>query len=398
MVFLRRLGEYEMTEFLVRHFVKDYENTSKVSVRTAYGVLASGVGIFCNVLLTIAKMVIGILLHSVSVTADAFNNLSDAASSIITLVGFDIAGKPADEDHPFGHGRMEYVSGLVVSILILMMGFELFKTSVEKVIHPEVITEQWISYVILAISIALKFWMYLFNKGIGWRIHSETMKATAADSLNDCISTAAVVGGMLVFHYFHLNIDGIVGIFVACFVLWGGYESIKDTLNPLLGESPDPELIAKITETVLNHKMVIGVHDIVVHDYGPGRRIVSLHAEVPYNKDMMEVHDLMDHIEMRLMEEYHCEATIHMDPVVTDDEEVNETRKEVFNIVKKYDKTLSVHDFRMVKGPTHTNVIFDLVVPYGKEYDPERIVKDIKEEIKNEMVGKYYAVIRIDRF
>ncbi len=224
------------------------------------------------------------------------------------------------------------------------------------------------------------------------------MKATAADSLNDCISTAAVVGGMLVFHYFHLNIDGIVGIFVACFVLWGGYESIKDTLNPLLGESPDPELIAKITETVLNHKMVIGVHDIVVHDYGPGRRIVSLHAEVPYNKDMMEVHDLMDHIEMRLMEEYHCEATIHMDPVVTDDAEVNETRKEVLEIVEKYDKTLSVHDFRMVKGPTHTNVIFDLVVPYGKEYDPERIVKDIKEEIKNEMVGKYYAVIRIDRF
>ena len=387
-----------MTDILVKLFVKDYKDVEKVSVRTAYGVLASGVGIFCNVLLTIAKMVIGILLHSVSVTADAFNNLSDAASSIITLVGFDIAGKPADEDHPFGHGRMEYVSGLVVSILILMMGFELFKTSVEKVIHPEVITEQWISYVILAISIALKFWMYLFNKGIGWRIHSETMKATAADSLNDCISTAAVVGGMLVFHYFHLNIDGIVGIFVACFVLWGGYESIKDTLNPLLGESPDPELIAKITETVLNHKMVIGVHDIVVHDYGPGRRIVSLHAEVPYNKDMMEVHDLMDHIEMRLMEEYHCEATIHMDPVVTDDAEVNETRKEVLEIVEKYDKTLSVHDFRMVKGPTHTNVIFDLVVPYGKEYDPERIVKDIKEEIKNEMVGKYYAVIRIDRF
>ena len=386
----------KMTEFLVEHFVKNYEKD--VEVRTAYGILASFVGIGCNLILFAAKLAVGLVINSISVMADAFNNLSDAASSIIGFVGVKMAEKPADEDHPFGHGRMEYVSGLVVSILILMMGFELFKTSVEKVIHPEVITEQWISYVILAISIALKFWMYLFNKGIGWRIHSETMKATAADSLNDCISTAAVVGGMLVFHYFHLNIDGIVGIFVACFVLWGGYESIKDTLNPLLGESPDPELIAKITETVLNHKMVIGVHDIVVHDYGPGRRIVSLHAEVPYNKDMMEVHDLMDHIEMRLMEEYHCEATIHMDPVVTDDAEVNETRKEVLEIVEKYDKTLSVHDFRMVKGPTHTNVIFDLVVPYGKEYDPERIVKDIKEEIKNEMVGKYYAVIRIDRF
>lgn len=202
-----------------------------------------------------------------------------------------------------------------------------------------------------------------------------------------------IVGGM--FTTVVLLFSGLTRVWL---VLWGGYESIKDTLNPLLGESPDPELIAKITETVLNHKMVIGVHDIVVHDYGPGRRIVSLHAEVPYNKDMMEVHDLMDHIEMRLMEEYHCEATIHMDPVVTDDAEVNETRKEVLEIVEKYDKTLSVHDFRMVKGPTHTNVIFDLVVPYGKEYDPERIVKDIKEEIKNEMVGKYYAVIRIDRF
>ena len=385
-----------MTDILVKLFVKDYKDVEKVSVRTAYGVLASGVGIFCNVLLTIAKMVIGILLHSVSVTADAFNNLSDAASSIITLVGFDIAGKPADEDHPFGHGRMEYVSGLVVSILILMMGFELFKTSVEKVIHPEVITEQWISYVILAISIALKFWMYLFNKGIGWRIHSETMKATAADSLNDCISTAAVVGGMLVFHYFHLNIDGIVGIFVACFVLWGGYESIKDTLNPLLGESPDPELIAKITETVLNHKMVIGVHDIVVHDYGPGRRIVSLHAEVPYNKDMMEVHDLMDHIEMRLMEEYHCEATIHMDPIVTDDKEVLAMKAKVEEMVHFLDESFSMHDFRMVKGSTRTNLIFDVEVPRKTSYTDNEIVNWLKERIHELPGSKYFAVIQID--
>ena len=340
-----------MTNLLISLFIKDKENVKDAKVRNAYGKMAGIVGICCNIFLFATKFFAGIITGAISITADAFNNLSDAASSIITLVGFGMAGKPADEDHPFGHGRMEYVSGLV-----------------------------------------------MFNKGIGWRIHSETMKATAADSLNDCISTAAVVGGMLVFHYFHLNIDGIVGIFVACFVLWGGYESIKDTMNPLLGESPDPELIAKITETVLNHKMVIGVHDIVVHDYGPGRRIVSLHAEVPYNKDMMEVHDLMDHIEMRLMEEYHCEATIHMDPVVTDDEEVNETRKEVFNIVKKYDKTLSVHDFRMVKGPTHTNVIFDLVIPYGKDYEPEKIVKDLKQKIKDEMQGKHYAVIRVDRF
>lgn len=386
-----------MTNLLISLFIKNKDHVEDSSVRNAYGKMAGIVGIMCNLFLFAGKFFAGVITGAISITADAFNNLSDAASSIITLVGFDMAGKPADKDHPFGHGRMEYVSGLVVSLLILMMGVELFKSSVEKVLHPEVISEQWISYMILVVSIFVKFWMYMFNRSIGWKIHSETMKATASDSLNDCVSTAAVFGGMLIFHYFHLNVDGVVGIVVACFVLWGGYESVRDTLNPLLGESPDPELVTKIKEMVLRHEMVIGVHDIVVHDYGPGRRIVSLHAEVPATENIMEVHDVMDHIEMRLMEEYHCEATIHMDPVVTNDEEVTETKKEVQDLVKGYDPDLSIHDFRMVKGPTHTNVIFDLLIPYGKKYQQEKVVEDIKKKVKEEMPGNHYAVIRVDR-
>lgn len=386
-----------MTNLLISLFIKNKEHVEDSNVRNAYGKMAGIVGIMCNLFLFAGKFFAGVITGAISITADAFNNLSDAASSIITLVGFDMAGKPADKDHPFGHGRMEYVSGLVVSLLILMMGVELFKSSVEKVLHPEVISEQWISYMILVVSIFVKFWMYMFNRSIGWKIHSETMKATASDSLNDCVSTAAVFGGMLIFHYFHLNVDGVVGIVVACFVLWGGYESVRDTLNPLLGQSPDPELVTKIKEMVLRHEMVIGVHDIVVHDYGPGRRIVSLHAEVPATENIMEVHDVMDHIEMRLMEEYHCEATIHMDPVVTNDEEVTETKKEVQDLVKGYDPDLSIHDFRMVKGPTHTNVIFDLLIPYGKKYQQEKVVEDIKKKVKEEMPGNHYAVIRVDR-
>ncbi|WP_443770374.1 cation diffusion facilitator family transporter [Anaerostipes sp.] len=386
-----------MTNLLISLFIKNKDHVEDSNVRNAYGKMAGIVGIMCNLFLFAGKFFAGVITGAISITADAFNNLSDAASSIITLVGFDMAGKPADKDHPFGHGRMEYVSGLVVSLLILMMGVELFKSSVEKVLHPEVISEQWISYMILVVSIFVKFWMYMFNRSIGWKIHSETMKATASDSLNDCVSTAAVFGGMLIFHYFHLNVDGVVGIVVACFVLWGGYESVRDTLNPLLGESPDPELVTKIKEMVLRHEMVIGVHDIVVHDYGPGRRIVSLHAEVPATENIMEVHDVMDHIEMRLMEEYHCEATIHMDPVVTNDEEVTETKKEVQDLVKGYDPDLSIHDFRMVKGPTHTNVIFDLLIPYGKKYQQEKVVEDIKKKVKEEMPGNHYAVIRVDR-
>lgn len=315
-----------MTKLLISLFVKNSDNVTDAKVRSAYGTLGGMVGIICNLLLFAGKFFAGIITGAISITADAFNNLSDAASSIITLIGFYIAGKPADEDHPFGHGRMEYVSGLIVSLAILLMGFELLKSSIEKIIHPENITFQIISVVILIVSILVKFWMAVFNKNIGNRIQSEAMNATATDSLNDCISTAAVLGGMLIFYFLGYNLDGIIGVLVACFVLWGGYGAIKDTLNPLLGELPDPQLVDNIEDMVMRHDMVIGVHDMIVHDYGPGRRIVSLHAEVPYTVDIMEAHDMIDHIEMRLMQEYQCEATIHMDPVVTDDEETTKTK------------------------------------------------------------------------
>ena len=386
-----------MTKLLISLFVKNSGNVTDAKVRSAYGTLGGMVGIICNLLLFAGKFFAGIITGAISITADAFNNLSDAASSIITLIGFYIAGKPADEDHPFGHGRMEYVSGLIVSLAILLMGFELLKSSIEKIIHPENITFQIISVVILIVSILVKFWMAVFNKNIGNRIQSEAMNATATDSLNDCISTAAVLGGMLIFYFLGYNLDGIIGVLVACFVLWGGYGAIKDTLNPLLGELPDPQLVDNIEDMVMRHDMVIGVHDMIVHDYGPGRRIVSLHAEVPYTVDIMEAHDMIDHIEMRLMQEYQCEATIHMDPVVTDDEETTKTKEKIQTLIDQYDKTLSIHDFRMVTGKTHTNVIFDLVVPYGKKYDVKKILKDIRQKIREEMPGQYFAVIKVDR-
>ena len=386
-----------MTKLLIPLFVKNSGNVTDAKVRSAYGTLGGMVGIICNLLLFAGKFFAGIITGAISITADAFNNLSDAASSIITLIGFYIAGKPADEDHPFGHGRMEYVSGLIVSLAILLMGFELLKSSIEKIIHPENITFQIISVVILIVSILVKFWMAVFNKSIGNRIQSEAMNATATDSLNDCISTAAVLGGMLIFYFLGYNLDGVIGVLVACFVLWGGYGAIKDTLNPLLGELPDPQLVDNIEDMVMRHDMVIGVHDMIVHDYGPGRRIVSLHTEVPYTVDIMEAHDMIDHIEMRLMQEYQCEATIHMDPVVTDDEETTKTKEKIQTLIDQYDKTLSIHDFRMVTGKTHTNVIFDLVVPYGKKYDVKKILKDIRQKIREEMPGQYFAVIKVDR-
>lgn len=386
-----------MTDVLISLFIKNRDNIKDAGVRNAYGILGGIVGILCNVILFVGKFFAGMVTGAISITADAFNNLSDAASSIITLAGFYMAGKPADEDHPFGHGRMEYVSGLVVALAILLMGVELLKSSVEKILHPEVITFQIVSIVILLVSILVKLWMAVFNRKIGEKIQSETMKATAKDSLNDCISTIAVLVGMLIFRFLGYNLDGFIGVLVACFVLWGGYEAVKDTMNPLLGETPDPELVKNIEEMVLRHKIVIGVHDMIVHDYGPGRRIVSLHAEVPANIDILEAHDMIDHIEMRLMQEYHCEATIHMDPVVIDDEETMKTKQMVEELVHAYDETLSIHDFRMVSGKTHTNVIFDMVIPYGKEYHVKQIVKDIREIIHREMPGHYFAVIKVDR-
>ena len=387
-----------MITFLASLFIKDSKNYKEPSVRQAYGVLSGAVGIGLNILLFFGKWLAGTISGSIAITADAFNNLSDAGSSIITLIGFRLSGQEPDPEHPFGHGRMEYISGLLVSVAILVMGFELIGSSIGKLRSPEPIESSALVFGILIASILVKLYMFFYNHSLSKKIESAAMKATSVDSLSDTVATTLVLIATLISKYTGLLLDGWFGILVGLFILYTGGSTLKETIDLLLGQPPKQEFIDEVKEIVLGHSMVHGVHDLIVHDYGPGRVMISLHAEVDVNGDIQDIHEQIDHIEHELQEKLHCSATIHMDPVVTDDAEVNETRKEVLEIVEKYDKTLSVHDFRMVKGPTHTNVIFDLVVPYGKEYDPERIVKDIKEEIKNEMVGKYYAVIRIDRF
>ena len=328
--------------------------------------------------------------------ADAFNNLSDAGSSFITLIGFRFAGKKPDIDHPFGHGRFEYISGFVVSMAILMMGFELAKSSISKIIHPEKIETSIVSMVILVISIAVKLYMVFYNKTIGNKINSSAMKATATDSLSDAVATTFVLVSMLVMRFTGINIDGYTGAIVAVFILLAGYNAAKDTLNPLLGKNPEPEFVDAIKDIVMSHEKVVGIHDMVVHDYGPGRVMVSLHAEVPGDGDIFELHDSIDHIERELTEKLGCDAVIHMDPIETNNEVVRQLKEKVENGVKLLIDGATIHDFRMVQGPTHTNVIFDVVVPYS--------VKDSNEEVKEKVCKMvqiidetYFAVVNIDR-
>ncbi len=385
-----------MIQFLVNRFIKDADNVTNANVRQKYGQLAGGVGIACNLLLFLLKLAAGLMTGAVSVMADAFNNLSDAGSSVVTLIGFHMAGKPADPEHPFGHGRIEYLSGLFVAVAILFMGYELIKSSVDKILHPAELEFQLISVLILSAAIGLKLWMAYFNQKLGERISSEAMKATAADSLSDCISTAAVLAGMLIFRFFHWNLDGYIGAVVAVLVLFAGYHAVKDTIQPLLGSVPDPEVVAQITETVLAEPMILGIHDMVVHDYGPGRRMVSLHAEVSYQVDILEAHDVIDNIEKRLEHQFHYEATIHMDPIVTDDEELKSAKEMVENLVRQENTAWMIHDFRMVRGNSHTNVIFDLVVSAGDMVHTKEIEEEMQKKI-HEADTHYYAVIKVEQ-
>lgn len=385
-----------MTEFLIRHFVKDYEQTEKVSVRTQYGTLASVVGIFCNVLLFAAKAVIGLLMHSISVTADAFNNLSDAGSSVVTLVGFKLAGQKADDGHPFGHGRMEYLAGLLVSLMILLVGVELGRSSIGKILRPEAVDFSLVSTGILAASILVKLWMGQFNRGLGRKIGSAAMAATAADSLSDAVATAAVLAGTLVNRFAHVNIDGWVGLAVAVFILRSGWGAAKDTINPLLGESPDPELVKQLRELVLSHPQVVGMHDLIIHDYGPGRRLCSFHAEVPQDADILDAHDAIDHIEREIKEKFGIETTVHMDPIATADEKVNQLRRQVADLARVVEPEMTIHDFRVVRGPTHTNVIFDAVVPHKCRLTDEEVLQRLRRAV-SALDPAYQAVIQIDR-
>lgn len=385
-----------MVELLARVFLKEAKDTESPETRQAYGVLCGSVGIFFNVLLAAGKFIAGLLSGSIAIMADAANNLSDAGSSLIVLFGFKLAGQKPDPDHPFGHGRVEYISGLLVSMLIIYMAVELLKSSVDAILHPGEITFEPVILIILLASILVKFYMFLYNRKIGKKIRSEAMLATAMDSLSDMGATAVVLASMIVSYYTNLQIDGICGILVALLIFYAGFNSAKETINPLLGQPPEPEFVHRIEEIVTSEEEIIGIHDLIVHNYGPGRVMISLHAEVPADGDILALHDMIDNVEHRLKSELHCAAVIHMDPVSTKDAQTLELKRVVTEYVKEIDPVLSIHDFRVVKGPTHTNLIFDMVVPFDFAV-PDVDLADMVQKKIWKYNPVYFAVIEIDK-
>lgn len=385
-----------MITFLASLFIKDSKNYKEPSVRQAYGVLSGAVGIGLNILLFFGKWLAGTISGSIAITADAFNNLSDAGSSIITLIGFRLSGQEPDPEHPFGHGRMEYISGLLVSVAILVMGFELIGSSIGKLRSPEPIESSALVFGILIASILVKLYMFFYNHSLSKKIESAAMKATSVDSLSDTVATTLVLIATLISKYTGLLLDGWFGILVGLFILYTGGSTLKETIDLLLGQPPKQEFIDEVKEIVLEHSMVHGVHDLIVHDYGPGRVMISLHAEVDVNGDIQDIHEQIDHIEHELQEKLHCSATIHMDPIVTDDKEVLAMKAKVEEMVHFLDESFSMHDFRMVKGSTRTNLIFDVEVPRKTSYTDNEIVNWLKERIHELPGSKYFAVIQID--
>lgn len=372
-----------MTDFLVKRFVKNHEQVGDVKVRTEYGTLASMVGIGGNVLLFAAKLFAGILVNSISVMADAFNNLSDAASSIISLVGVKMAGKPADDNHPFGHGRIEYISAFIVAFLVIQVGFSLLRTSIGKVFHPEAMVFKWVSIIILILSIGVKLWLSLFNRRLGKRINSKVMLATSADAMGDVVTTAATIFSISIYGAFGVNVDGFVGLLVSVVVMIAGVNIARDTLAPLIGEGIDPEVYRKITEFVESFEGVMGTHDLIVHNYGPGRSMASIHAEVPNDCNVEFSHEIIDRIEREALRQHQLMLVIHMDPVETHDDRIVVFKKMVTEVLGNIDSRLAFHDFRIVDGKERINIIFDLVVPW--EYKPSaqgKLKTRIRDEVK----------------
>ncbi|MCQ2455490.1 MAG: cation diffusion facilitator family transporter [Clostridia bacterium] len=390
-----------MTDFLLKIFVKDYKNTADKKVRENYGTLGSFVGILCNILLCAIKITAGLLAKSMSIIADGLNNLSDMGSSVITMIGFKLSNKPADRDHPFGHGRMEYMSAFIVSVLILIVGFELGSSSVKALIYGEEAPRYTVlSLVILAVSAIIKLWMYIFNKKLGKTISSDALLATAQDSINDAITTSAILVSTLVSFFVKnlpFNLDAVMALFVALFILWSGINSAKETLASLLGKAPDKQLIEDIEKTVMTFDGFLGIHDMIVHDYGPGRQFASLHIEVPQNVDIVECHEKIDLCEKVVFEKTGVELVIHMDPIDIDNEEVNSTKQSIAEAVKEIDERLTIHDFRMT--PTahqRTNLIFDVVLPADSRMTDEELISAIGEKAKK--INKtFVCVITIDR-
>ena len=383
-----------MIEFLIRRFVPDWQQVQRTDVRERYGTLAAAVGILSNIFLCIIKGLIGLFSGSIAVTADAVNNLSDAGSSVITLLAFKIAGKPADEEHPYGHARMEYISGMAVSFIIILLGLELMGSSFEKILHPEEVGVSALTYLVLIVSIAVKLWQGMFNRNLGKRISSEALQATAADSLNDVFSTGAVLLSTLVYQFTAIPIDGWVGMLVAIFITVSGVKLIMETGSPLLGQAPDPQMVQELEEKITAYDGVIGIHDLQVHNYGPGRVFATVHAEVPANRDILVSHDIIDNIEREVGHEMNLNLVIHMDPVVTDDERLNQLHAQVQQIVVGIDYDLSMHDFRAVFGPTHTNLVFDVVVPPGFSLSDSELSRRIEQQVQT--LGSYFCVITVD--
>jgi cation diffusion facilitator family transporter len=384
-----------MITLLSKIFIKN-ENYSDTKVRRKYGMLSSIVGISLNILLFLIKYFAGMVSGSIAITADAFNNLSDAGSSVITLIGFQVSGKKPDAEHPFGHGRIEYISGFIVSMAIILVGFELAKSSIDKIINPSAIESSMLTIIILLVSIGVKLYMCTYNKSIARKINSEAMKATAMDSFSDSIATLVVLLSILVMNITGVAIDGFSGMIVALFILYAGYNAAKDTLSPLLGQVPDPKLVQQIEEIVMAHEEVSGIHDLIVHDYGPGRLMISLHGEVAGDGDIFKIHDAIDRIENELNTKLGCEAVIHMDPVVVNDEQVIQMRRQIEEKIKSISSQITIHDFRVIKGPTHTNVVFDAVVPYEFVLSDE----EVKEQIENMIKTTWehcYPVIKVDK-
>ena len=385
-----------MIELLTKIFIKDREDITNRRVRLAYGYVCGTFGVFLNVMLFVGKFLTGIISGSVAVSADAFNNLSDAGSSVISLIGFKLASKKPDPGHPFGHGRYEYIASLVISALIIVMGFELGKSSVEKIINPTKAEYSTLVYIILVVSILAKFYMFCYNKKIGKKINSASMKATAKDSISDAVSTTAVLLSALVAGFTDLPIDGIAGLAVTIFILSTGVSSIKGTISVLLGEPPEREFVEEIENIVMSHEEIVGIHDMIVHDYGPGRVFVTLHAEVPADGNIVEIHDTIDNIEREICEKTKCLATIHMDPIDVSGGLTNEIRSHVGDILGDIDPCISFHDFRIVSGPTHTNLIFDVVVPNKYKMSDDELKALIAKRI-SEWDEKYFTVITVDK-
>ena len=385
------------TNFLINRFVKNHEETGDNNVRQSYGYLVGFVGIFVNLLLFAGKLLVGFIINSIAVMADAINNLSDAASSVITLVSFKMTNKPADREHPFGHGRIEYISAMIVSFLVILVGFEFIKSSAQRVMNPVAVKFDWITFILLSFSIAIKVWLSFLNKKVGKSIGSKAMEATAIDSLSDVITTSVVLLSLILSIWVTFPIDGYIGVLVALFIMYSGINLTRDTLNPLLGEAPEVEFVNDIMTRALSYEGVIGVHDIIVHNYGPNRCVVSLHVEIPASMNVVSAHELIDKAEQEISGELGIHLVMHMDPINVDDKVVQKVHQQIVGVLTEFGMELTIHDFRIVGDDSHCNVIFDMVIPHEvKECDEKRVAKDISEAIKNKY-PQFNPVITIDR-